>query len=86
MMNRTTIRDYLFVGLADSDETPQSREPELESFWISRAELREMSLDGRYQQLAGLGILQLLSARARIDIFQAKPAQFVDAIESLIEA
>lgn len=86
MMNRTSIRDYLFVGLAQSETGNGEQKAELECFWISRSELMEMSLTGGYQQLAGLGILNLLTLSMGEDFWTMPSEKLVASVSELIDS
>lgn len=85
MMNRTTIRDYLFVGLVRDLDSAAAPEAELECVWLSRLELQRMSLTGGYQQLAGLGIMSLLALSVGGDIWTMQSDELVRAVSGLID-
>lgn len=85
MMNRTTIKDYLFVGLVRSRAKEAALGAELEGVWLSRSELQRMSLSGEYQQLAGLGILSLLSLSVGGDVWTMAENELVRAVSNLID-
>ncbi len=82
MMDRTNIKDYLFAGLIDPSRTVAVREAGIQVEWISRKNLLKAALEGRYLQLAGLGILQLLGGVLGIDMLQASDAVVVRALRN----
>ena len=86
MMNRTNIKDYLFAGLVDPSRTVEVRESGIQVEWISRKNLLRAALEGRFLQLAGLGILQLLGGVLGIDIVQAPDAVVVNALRNRLIA
>jgi ADP-ribose pyrophosphatase len=81
MMNRTNIRDYLFAGLLDTSRDVVEREAGIGIHWVSRETLLRTALDGRYQQLAGLGILQLLGGVLGVDMWHSSDGIIVDALQ-----
>ena len=79
MMNRTNIRDYLFCGLAEEQE-PALAEAGIDHEWLTREGFRSAAFDGRYRQLAGLGILQLASQQLGVDVLTAPAATLVERL------
>ena len=59
LMNRTTNVDHLFIGLVD-EGYQISCEAGIESIIIPRKIFKKFVLGNQYEQLAGLGILQLV--------------------------
>ena len=68
MMNRTNIKEHLFFGINPMNITKLKPEKGIEVCLIKRQELIKMSSLGKYQQLAGLGIIQLASNYLKLDI------------------
>jgi 8-oxo-dGTP pyrophosphatase MutT (NUDIX family) len=84
MMNRTNIKDYLFAGLLDTSEKVVPRESGINIQWMSRENLLRASLKGDYQQLAGLGIFQLLGGVLGLDMWHARNEAVVDALRNYL--
>ena len=59
MMNRTNIRDFLFIGLINELELRSRNESNIKVKCFSRNGLLKQTKTGQYRQLAGLGIMQL---------------------------
>lgn len=83
LINRTNIRMYLFCGRTTKETPPISPEPGVELVWLSRAELLTYSLDGRYKQLGGLGLLQVLSGVVSMDIWTCPNDKLQTALDGL---
>ena len=69
LVNRTNIKMFLFCGRTTEEKHPKPPEAGVELVWLSRSELLEYSLDGRYKQLGGLGLLQVLSGVIGMDVW-----------------
>lgn len=69
LVNRTNIKMFLFCGRTTEAKPPKPPEAGVELVWLSRSELLEYSLDGRYKQLGGLGLLQVLSGVIGMDVW-----------------
>ena len=79
MMNRTNIKDYLFCGLVYARKAVTA-EPGITHQWISRADLHQKSIRGGYRQLAGLGILHLISETLGISVIDCAAEDLVAGI------
>ena len=69
LVNRTNIKMFLFCGRTTEEKHPKPPEAGVELVWLSRSELLEYSLDGRFKQLGGLGLLQVLSGVIGLDVW-----------------
>tara|TARA_B110000977_G_C10963679_1_gene449567 strand:- start:705 stop:1091 length:387 start_codon:yes stop_codon:yes gene_type:complete len=78
MMNRTNIRDNLFLGMFPEVSMDFEAETNTKVIRMPREELLEAALDGRYLQLAGLGIINLAGAILNLDFWKSS----IDQIES----
>lgn len=83
LINRTNIRMYLFCGRTTKETPPIPPEPGVELVWLSRAELLTYSLDGRYKQLGGLGLLQVMSGVVGMDIWTCPNDKLQTALNGL---
>lgn len=83
LINRTNIKMYLFCGRTNEENHPQPPEAGVELVWLSRSELLEYSLDGRYKQLGGLGLLQVLSGVIGMDVWTCSNDRFKTALDVL---
>ena len=79
MMNRTNIKDYLFCGLVYGEKKVSS-EPGITHHWVSRADLHQESIRGGYRQLAGLGILHLISETLGMSVINSEAKDLVAGI------
>lgn len=70
MMNRTNIKEHIFFGLNPSINPSASQERGIEVVLVKRTELIKYSLSGAYEQLAGLGVIQLASNYLGLDILR----------------
>jgi 8-oxo-dGTP pyrophosphatase MutT (NUDIX family) len=70
MMDRTSIRNYLFFGMDPRQIEGIAPEPGLVTRKVSRGELLASSLSGDYLQLAGLGILALAGGLLGVDMWR----------------
>ena len=68
LINRTDSKMHLFCGRTREAKPVKNPEPGVVLVWVSRAELLSYSLDGRYKQLGGLGLLQILGGVLGLDI------------------
>ena len=71
MMNRTNIKEHIFFGLNPKKIDQSNPEKGLEVSFVNRQELINRSITGGYKQLAGLGIIQLVSNYLRLDIMNS---------------
>ena len=71
MMNRTTNKEHLFIGLALNNEISKP-EVGITLVKISRNEFANVILDGKVEQLAALGIMQLINIIYGIDFVNDK--------------
>lgn len=83
LINRTNIRMYLFCGRTIKETPSIPPEAGVELVWLSRAELLSYSLDGRYKQLGGLGLLQVLSGIVGVDIWTCPDDNLQNALDDL---
>ena len=86
MMNRTNIRDFLFIGLVEESETQIRNENAIEVQWISRNNLLKLAINGDYRQLAGLGIMQLAGGVLGIDIWHESDKLVVEVLRNSLSA
>ena len=70
MLNRTNTHDHLFFGMELVPIPNKVSEDGIEMIKVSREELVDMTQNGGYLQLAGLGILQLISIFLGVDILK----------------
>jgi ADP-ribose pyrophosphatase len=71
MMNRTTIQDHLFFGMDAKAIAGHISEEGIQKLTMKRSEFTALALSGEYEQLAGLGIIQLASLHLGADILTA---------------
>lgn len=83
MMNRTTIKDYLFCGIVEAHPPSQPEDGILHE-WVSRDYLLSAAFDGGYRQLAGLGILQLASQRLGVDVLSAPAEELIASLQTML--
>ncbi len=69
MMNRTSIKDYIFFGMFPKPINGFIPEVGIEVERVDRKDLLARALVGDYVQLAGLGILQLVSGMLSVDLW-----------------
>lgn len=82
MMNRTNIRDYLFFGMLPTRVTGFIPEPGVEVTRVARAALLQQTLEGRFEQLASLGLLQITGGLLRVDMWHHTLAEIEAAFRS----
>lgn len=75
MMNRTNIRDHLFLGMFPKASSGFIAETNTEVVRVPREKLLEAALGGSYLQLAGLGIINLASVILNLDLWKAPIGQ-----------
>jgi 8-oxo-dGTP pyrophosphatase MutT (NUDIX family) len=83
LINRTGSKMHLFCGRAREANPIKNPEPGVELVWVSRAELLSYSLDGRYKQLGGLGLLQILGGVLGLDIWTCSNENLQFALDGL---
>ena len=71
MMNRTNIEDHLFLGMFPEPLPDFVPEQDIEVLRLPRGELLQRAIDGTYQQLAGLGLLQLAGGILGVDMWRS---------------
>lgn len=81
LVNRTNIKMFLFCGRTNEEKPTKPPEAGVELVWLSRSELLEYSLNGRYKQLGGLGLLQVLSGVIGMDVWTCSSNQFQTALD-----
>ena len=84
LTNRTNIKMHLHCGRTLEHEPASLPESGVELVWFSRAELLEASLDGRFRQLGGLGLLQILSGVIGQDVWRCSHKDLQSALDKLL--
>lgn len=82
MMNRTSIKDFLFFGMHPSELPSVVLEDGLSVSFVPRSNLREMALSGEFIQLGGLGLLSLASSMLSVDIWHDSYQKIESAFSS----
>jgi ADP-ribose pyrophosphatase len=85
LINRTNIKMFLFCGRTTEENHPKPPEAGVKLVWLSRSELLEYSLDGRYKQLGGLGLLQVLSGLIGMDFWTCSSDKLQTALDVLFK-
>jgi len=85
MMDRTTIQDHLFFGIDAEPIDDHICEAGIQKITITRSDFAELALSGGYQQLAGLGIIQLASMRLGTDVLTADISALRVSFNTIIE-
>jgi len=70
MMNRTNIKNFLFLGLESEKPVRRKAEPGIKRLEIPKFKFQRMVINGEYLQLAGLGILQIIRLKYGVDLFR----------------
>lgn len=70
MTNRTNIREYIYFGIGPTGTPTAQKDPNTEVVVLERSNLIDYCLTGRFQQLAGLGVVQLASNFLGLDILR----------------
>ena len=83
LTNRTNIKMHLHCGRTLEHEPASLPESGVQLVWFSRAELLEASLDGRFRQLGGLGLLQILSGVIGQDVWRCSTEDLQSALDKL---
>ena len=83
LTNRTNIKMHLHCGRTLGQEPVSLPEAGVQLVWFSRAELLEAALDGRFRQLGGLGLLQVLSGVTGQDVWRCSNEDLQSALDSL---
>lgn len=78
MMNRTTIKEYIFFGINPKTVKQSIIEKGIEVHLVNRDDLKRFSVLGEYKQLAGLGIIQLASNHLELDIMSESVNKIFD--------
>ena len=71
MMNRSCIMEHIFWGVGATLEQSFEREHGIETKLLNREEFINSVCSGQYKQLAGLGVLQLISLNIGLDVLLA---------------
>jgi ADP-ribose pyrophosphatase len=71
MMNRTNIKEHIFFGVDPKKKINSITEKGIEVQLIKRTDLANFSISGSYKQLAGLGVIQLVSIFMGLNILEA---------------
>jgi ADP-ribose pyrophosphatase YjhB (NUDIX family) len=71
MMNRTINKEHLFIGLASNDNTSESEEG-IDLVKIIRSDFANYVLKGKIEQLAALGIINLINIKFNLDFLNDK--------------
>ena len=71
MMNRTNIKEFLFFGMHPEKQDQSKIESGIKVIKVPRKKLFEYTINGRYQQLAGIAIFHLVSNLLGIDIIKS---------------
>jgi 8-oxo-dGTP pyrophosphatase MutT (NUDIX family) len=82
MMNRTNIQDYLFFGMLPTRVSGFIPEPGVEVTRVARAGLLQQTLEGKFEQLASLGLLQITGGLLQIDMWHSTLAEIEAAFRS----
>lgn len=85
MMNRSFNKEHIFFGVIGSRDAVEIQEAGIELVLIKRRDFISMILDGRFEQLAAIGILQTASLRLGIDIFNDNFAKIHEAFKRNLE-
>jgi 8-oxo-dGTP pyrophosphatase MutT (NUDIX family) len=85
MMNRTSIREYIFCGMVTA-QPPRQSEPGIRGEWVARDLLREATFAGGYRQLAGLGIVHLASEALGLNVLTAPVGKVLQALRMNLSA
>lgn len=83
LTNRTNIKMHLHCGRTLEQEPAYPPEAGLQLAWLSRDELLKASLDGRFRQLGGLGLLQVLSGVIGQDVWRCSNEDLQSALDKL---
>ena len=70
MMNRTNIRNYLFLGLASGLPVQKKQEEGIKRLEVTKEKFKKMVMKGEYLQLAGLGLLQIVRLKYGVDLLR----------------
>ena len=84
MMNRANMRDYVFCGLAGERE-PSAVEEGIDHEWVSREFLKFASANGDFRQLAGLGIVHLVSQHLNVDVLRSPTKVLLDLVRKELD-
>ena len=68
MMNRVKSKEHVFFGFDPRIKKDQKPELGIEVKRIHRSQLHELSVNGSYKQIAGLGVIQMASLALGVDI------------------
>lgn len=71
MMNRTNISEHIFFGFEPAYDLSLEPEEGISVELIDRGDILSITLAGGYRQLAGLGVIQLASAKLGLDVLSA---------------
>jgi 8-oxo-dGTP pyrophosphatase MutT (NUDIX family) len=85
MMNRSFNKEHVFFGIIESKGTVEIQEAGIELVLIERRSFINMIVDGRFEQLAAIGILQTASLRLGVDVFIDNFAQIQEAFMRNLE-
>ena len=83
LTNRTNIKMHLHCGRTLEQEPAYPPEAGLQLAWFSRDELLKASLDGRFRQLGGLGLLQVLSGVIGQDVWRCSNGDLQSSLDKL---
>lgn len=84
MMNRTNIKNYLFVGLELSFVHQKKPEDGIKIIEVTRKQLKNMIIKNNYFQLAGLGIFQIVKEKHGIDLLNDPVLKSLSIFEKTI--
>lgn len=81
MMNRTNAKNHLYLCLQASENKSCATENGIETRRVSRNEFLELVRQGKYHQLAGLGILHLAWIHLGLNVLSDSPAAVREAFD-----
>ena len=82
MMNRTNIEDHLFFGMYPKPLPGFQPEQGVTPVKVARRDLLELTMNGMYQQLGGIGLLGLVGGILQIDVWRATYQEVEDAFKA----
>ena len=81
LINRTDNKYYLYIGINPKLAEREYGGEETTKVLINRKEMKEVVKNGKFEQLAALGLLNIVSTLCEMDIWETDIVELYSAID-----